>query len=186
MAEQQTPEMLRLSLQDLAIRVKMCKLGGIEENLSQAMDPPSAKNIRRAIDALIDVRALTGAEELTPLGQQLARLPLDVFLGKLILLGSIFKCLDATITIAAILSSKSPFSAPFGARSQADSVRHGFRRGKAYQSHYLTGSLSQYQVILIFSRFIMHIFLGSVSATLLVLTISSVERTSSVLRPFPI
>lgn len=114
MADQQTPELLRLSLQDLAIRVKICKLGGIEETLGQALDPPSAKNIRRAIDALIDVRALTQGEDLTPLGIQLARLPLDVFLGKLCLLGSIFKCLDAVITIAAILSSKSPFVAPFG------------------------------------------------------------------------
>lgn len=130
MADQQTPELLRLSLQDLAIRVKICKLGGIEETLSQALDPPSAKNIRRAIDALIDVRALTAGEDLTPLGQQLARLPLDVFLGKLILLGSIFRCLDAAITIAAILSSKSPFSAPFGARSQADTIRLAFRRGE--------------------------------------------------------
>ena len=129
MAEQQTPEFLRLSLQDLAIRVKICKLGGIEETLGQALDPPSAKNTRRAIDALVDVRALTAGEDLTPLGVQLARLPLDVFLGKLILLGSIFRCLDAAITIAAILSSKSPFVTPFGARAQADTVRLGYRRG---------------------------------------------------------
>lgn len=130
MADQQTPEFLRLSLQDLAIRVKICKLGGIEETLGEALDPPSAKNVRRAIDALVDVRALTPTEELTPLGTQLAKLPLDVFLGKLLLMGSIFKCLDAVLTIAAILSSKSPFSAPFGARAQADTVRLAFRRGK--------------------------------------------------------
>ncbi|KAI1079819.1 P-loop containing nucleoside triphosphate hydrolase protein [Whalleya microplaca] len=129
MSDQQTPEMLRLSLQDLAIRVKICKIGGIEETLGEALDAPSAKNIRRAIDALIDVRALTNAEDLTPLGHQLARLPLDVFLGKLILQGTIFKCLDMAITVAAILSSKSPFTAPFGQRSQADQVRRGFRRG---------------------------------------------------------
>lgn len=129
MSDQQTPEMLRLSLQDLAIRVKICKIGGIEETLGDALDPPSAKNIRRAIDALVDVRALTQAEELTPLGHQLARLPLDVFLGKLILLGVIFKCLDMAITVAAILSSKSPFSAPFGQRTQADNARMAFRRG---------------------------------------------------------
>ncbi|EPQ63200.1 Bgt-1374 [Blumeria graminis f. sp. tritici] len=129
MADHQTPELLRLSLQDLAIRVKICKLGSIEETLGQALDPPLPKNIRRAIDALIDVRALTSCEDLTPLGVQLARLPLDVFLGKLILLGCIFKCLDATTTIAAILSSKSPFSAPYGARSQADNARLAYRRG---------------------------------------------------------
>ena len=128
MSDQQTPEMLRLSLQDLAIRVKICKIGAIEETLSQALDPPSAKNIRRAVDALIDVRALTSAEELTPLGFQLARLPLDVFLGKLILLGTVFRCLDMAVTVAAILSSKSPFSAPFGQRAQADLARMTFRR----------------------------------------------------------
>ena len=128
MSDQQTPEMLRLSLQDLAIRVKICKIGGIEETLGDALDPPSAKNIRRAIDALVDVRALTSAEELTPLGHQLARLPLDVFLGKLILLGTVFRCLDVAITVAAILSSKSPFSAPFGQRTQADNARAAFRR----------------------------------------------------------
>lgn len=128
MSDQQTPEMLRLSLQDLAIRVKICKIGGIEETLGDALDPPSAKNIRRAIDALVDVRALTGTEDLTPLGYQLARLPLDVFLGKLILLGSVFRCLDMAVTVAAILSSKSPFSAPFGQQQQANNARAAFRR----------------------------------------------------------
>lgn len=128
MSDQQTPEMLRLSLQDLAIRVKICKIGGIEDTLGDALDPPSAKNIRRAIDALVDVRALTPGEELTPLGHQLARLPLDVFLGKLILFGTVFKCLDMALTLAAILSSKSPFSAPFGQRAQADNARAAFRR----------------------------------------------------------
>lgn len=128
-SDQQTPEMLRLSLQDLAIRVKICKIGGIEETLSEALDPPSAKNIRRAVDALIDVRALTAGEDLTALGQQLARLPLDVFLGKLILMGTVFKCLDMAVTVAAILSSKSPFVAPFGQRAQADTVRLAYRRG---------------------------------------------------------
>ncbi|TDZ33876.1 putative helicase [Colletotrichum trifolii] len=129
MSDQQTPEMLRLSLQDLAIRVKICKIGGIEETLSDALDPPSAKNIRRAIDALVDVRALTPAEELTPLGHQLARLPLDVFLGKLILMGAVFKCLDMALTVAAILSSRTPFSAPFGQRAQANLAKTAFRRG---------------------------------------------------------
>lgn len=55
MAEQQSPEMMRLSLQDLALRVKICKLGGIEEILAQALDAPLPKNIRRAIDSLIEV-----------------------------------------------------------------------------------------------------------------------------------
>jgi len=129
MADSQTPEMLRLSLQDLIMRVKLCKLGGIEYALSQAMDPPSTKNIRRAIDALIEADALTPDEELTPLGQQLARLPLDAQLGKLVLFGAIFGCLDFTLTAAATLTSKSPFLSPMNAKKQAETVRLGFKRG---------------------------------------------------------
>lgn len=129
MVDQQTPEMLRLSLQDLVMRVKICKLGDIEHALSQALDPPSARNIRRAIDALYDVGALTAKEELTSLGQQLAKLPVDAQLGKLILFGSLYRCLDFALTIAATLSSKSPFLSPMHAKKQADTVRLGFKRG---------------------------------------------------------
>ena len=129
MAESQTPEMLRLSLQELCMRVKICRLGDIETALSEALDPPSSRNIRRAIDALVDVEALTVSEELTPLGLQLAKLPLDAQLGKLVLLGSIFGCLDFTLTVAATLSSKSPFLSPMHAKKQADTVRLGFKRG---------------------------------------------------------
>ena len=109
MATQQTPEMLRLSLQDLVMRVKNCGLGDVEPTLSQALDPPSSKNIRRAIDSLIEVGAFTANEELTPLGRQLANLPLDANLGKLCLLSAVFGCMDAGLTIAAILSSNHHF-----------------------------------------------------------------------------
>jgi ATP-dependent RNA helicase DHX29 len=131
MTEQQTPEMLRLSLQDLVMRTKICKLGDIEETLSQALDPPSSRNIRRAIDALIEVDALTPGEELTALGRQIAKLPLDAHLGKLVLLAASFACVDVAITIAAILSSKSPFLTPFGAKQRADIARLSFKKGES-------------------------------------------------------
>jgi ATP-dependent RNA helicase DHX29 len=131
LSERQTPEMLRLSLQDLVLRVKMCNLGGIEQTLSEALDPPSAKNTRRAIEALKDVKALTNSENLTPLGRQLARLPLDVFLGKLVLNGLFFQCLDIAVTIAAIMSSKSPFGSTFWSRSQVELARMSFRKGNS-------------------------------------------------------
>lgn len=137
LSEQQTPEMLRLSLQDLVLRVKICKLGEVEPTLLEAVDPPSPKNIRRAIDSLKEVKALTNAENLTPLGMQLAKLPLDVFLGKLIIHGAFFKCLDAAISIAAILSSKSPFVSTMGSNSQKEVARLSFRKGNFFG--FLTG-----------------------------------------------
>ncbi|KAA8895162.1 P-loop containing nucleoside triphosphate hydrolase protein [Sphaerosporella brunnea] len=133
MSDQQTPEIMRLSLQDLVLRVKICKLGIVEEVLGSALDSPTPRNIRRAVESLVDVKALTSQDEgLTPLGRQLAKLPLDVYLGKLVLLGSIFGCLDAALTMAAMLSSKSPFLTG----SEADRARFAFKRG---DSDLLTG-----------------------------------------------
>lgn len=121
--------MLRLSLQDLVLRVKICKLGEVEQTLLEALDPPSPKNIRRAIDSLKEVKALTNAEALTPLGMQLAKLPLDVFLGKLIIYGCFFKCLDVCVSIAAIMSSKSPFVNVMGSNTQKELARLSFKKG---------------------------------------------------------
>ncbi|KAL9108998.1 MAG: hypothetical protein Q9227_006238 [Pyrenula ochraceoflavens] len=129
MPEQTVPEMLRLSLQDPVLRVKLHNLGGIEETLSQALDPPTGRNVRRAIEALKEVKALTQTEELTPLGRQLAKLPLDIWLGKLILLGVAFKCLDCAVTIASIMTSKSPFLGSDRFKSAAENARQLFRRG---------------------------------------------------------
>lgn len=88
--------MLRLSLQDLALRIKVMSLfrGSIENVLLRAFDPPLALNIQRAIASLQEVDALTAAEDITPLGRHLVKLPMDVHLGKLLLLACLFQCLD--------------------------------------------------------------------------------------------
>ena len=58
MAEHPQPEMTRLSLQDLALRIKIMKIGNgaIEETLLKALDPPLTVNIQRAVSSLIEVR----------------------------------------------------------------------------------------------------------------------------------
>lgn len=45
---------------------------------------------------------------LTPLGRQLASLPLDPRLGKMLLLGSLCGCLDLILTVAAVLAASRP------------------------------------------------------------------------------
>ncbi|EHY57438.1 hypothetical protein HRR90_001375 [Exophiala dermatitidis] len=131
MLEQQVPEMLRLGLQDPILRIKVWDLGSIEETLNAAIDPPSRKNVLRAIEKLKDAGALTKTEALTPLGQQIARLPLEVSLAKLAIFGVIFKCLDPILAIIALLTSKSPFvsSSSGASSSQAGDARQTFSRG---------------------------------------------------------
>ena len=56
LADNPLPEMLRLSLQDLALRIKIMKIGtSIEDVLLQALDPPSTANVQRAIASLVEV-----------------------------------------------------------------------------------------------------------------------------------
>ena len=51
-------------------------------------------------------------EELTPLGYHLATLPVDPRVGKMILFGAIFSCLDPVLTVASVLGFKDPFVFP--------------------------------------------------------------------------
>ena len=51
--------MMRLSLSDLALRIKIMKVkigNSIEDVLSRALDPPTPINVQRAISALVEVR----------------------------------------------------------------------------------------------------------------------------------
>jgi HrpA-like RNA helicase len=56
----------------------------------------------------------------------LATLPVEPHIGKLINYGALFGCVDPALTIAATVSSKSPFVAPFGCRELADEARQNF------------------------------------------------------------
>lgn len=107
------------------------KLGNtVEDVLLRALDPPSSINIQRAIASLVEVKALTPAEEITPMGRLLSKLPMDVHLGKFLLVAALFKCLDPALTIAATLNSKSPFVTPFGFEGAADAAKKGFAIGQ--------------------------------------------------------
>ncbi|KAJ7181792.1 P-loop containing nucleoside triphosphate hydrolase protein [Mycena crocata] len=130
LAEHPLPEMMRLSLSDLALRIKIMKvkLGTtIEDVLSRALDPPVSINVQRAIAMLVEVGALTSSEEITPMGRLLSKLPTDVHLGKFLLIATLFRCLDPALTIAAALNSKSPFVSPFGFEQEADRAKIAFR-----------------------------------------------------------
>lgn len=85
--------------------------------------------------AFVQVRALTQTEDITPLGRLLSKLPTDVHLGKFLLIATTFRCLDPALTIAATLSSKSPFLVPFGSEDAADFAKSLF---KTKSSDFLT------------------------------------------------
>uniref|UniRef100_A0A8C5MGJ1 ATP-dependent DNA/RNA helicase DHX36 n=1 Tax=Leptobrachium leishanense TaxID=445787 RepID=A0A8C5MGJ1_9ANUR len=119
----QLPEIVRTPLEELCLQIKILKLGGIAAFLIKLMDPPSREAIRLAISHLMELNALDRREELTPLGVHLARLPVEPHIGKMILFGALFCCLDPVLTIAGSLSFKDPFIIPLGKEKIADARR---------------------------------------------------------------
>ena len=84
----------------------------VEEVLAAAIEPPESERVSAAMVDLQMVGALDSEKNLTSLGRVLLQLPIDVQMGRLVLYGSFFKCLDNALALAAILSNRDPFMAP--------------------------------------------------------------------------
>ena len=104
-----TPEIFRTPLLELALSIKLLRLGEIGEFLSRAIEPPPLDAVAEAEVALIEMHALDTNAELTPIGKILARLPIEPRLGKMIIMGCIFYVGDAVCTIAAATTFPEPF-----------------------------------------------------------------------------
>eukprot|EP00177_Eucheuma_denticulatum_P006762 GFKZ01012289.1.p1 GENE.GFKZ01012289.1~~GFKZ01012289.1.p1 ORF type:complete len:1366 (-),score=200.61 GFKZ01012289.1:915-5012(-) len=143
-APQQTPEIRRVALEQLVLHMLSIIPASESQNdphlfLSKAVDPPAVESVTTAVTSLTDIGALrrkvdgTSASqvELTALGKHLTGLPVDARIGKLLIFGSLFSCVDAVLTIAATISERSPFYAPFDRREEARAARLPFVWGKS-------------------------------------------------------
>ena len=96
-----TPEMFRTPLHELALTVKLLRLGSVGQFLSKAIEPPPIDAVIEAEVLLREMKCLDSNDELTPLGRILGKLPLEPRMGKMVILGCLFDCGDALTTIAA-------------------------------------------------------------------------------------
>ncbi|XP_020549589.1 DExH-box ATP-dependent RNA helicase DExH1 isoform X2 [Sesamum indicum] len=126
MPQYQLPEMLRTPLQELCLHIKSLQLGAISMFLAKALQPPDPLSVENAIELLKTIGALDDREELTPLGRHLCTLPLDPNIGKMLLMGSIFQCLNPALTIAAALAHRDPFVLPLNRKEEADAAKRSF------------------------------------------------------------
>uniref|UniRef100_A0A3Q3FXM9 DEAH (Asp-Glu-Ala-His) box polypeptide 34 n=1 Tax=Labrus bergylta TaxID=56723 RepID=A0A3Q3FXM9_9LABR len=101
------PEIHRVALDSLVLQMKSMSLG---DPLSFVfIDPPPAASIQTAVTYLKEQGALDSRSELTSIGSLLAQLPVDVVIGKMLVLGSLFNLAEPVLTVAAALSVQSPF-----------------------------------------------------------------------------
>ncbi|GAV86513.1 DEAD domain-containing protein/Helicase_C domain-containing protein/HA2 domain-containing protein/OB_NTP_bind domain-containing protein [Cephalotus follicularis] len=139
----QVPEMLRMPLVELCLQIKLLSLGNIKQFLSDALEPPREEAVTSAISLLYEVGAIEGDEHLTPLGHHLAKLPVDVLIGKMMLFGGIFGCLSPILSISAFLSYKSPFVYPKDERQNIERAKLALLTHKVDSSIDSCGSYGQ-------------------------------------------
>lgn len=124
--EYQLPEILRTPLQSLCLQIKSLKLGSISEFLSRALQSPEMLAVQNAVDYLKVIGALDENENLTVLGRYLTMLPMEPKLGKMLVLGILFNCLDPVLTIVAGLSVRDPFLTPMDKKDLAEAAKAQF------------------------------------------------------------
>ncbi len=119
------PEIKRTGLAGVILRMKSLGLGDVED--FPFLDPPHPKSITEGYRVLEELGALGSHRELTPLGERLARFPVDPRIGRMILAGAEQGCLRAVLVIAAALNVQDPRERPREAQQKADELHRPFR-----------------------------------------------------------
>ena len=128
MAERPEPEIRRVPLEQLCLSVKAMGVNDVPAFLASALTPPETLAVEAALTLLGRMGALDGTE-MTALGRHLSMIPADLRCGKLLVYGAAFSCLEACLTIAAILTVKSPFVSPQAKREESKAARTTFGNG---------------------------------------------------------
>ncbi|RXM92798.1 putative ATP-dependent RNA helicase spindle-E, partial [Acipenser ruthenus] len=112
----------RCPLASTMLKVKQLDMGDPRTLLGTALSPPNLEDIEKTVLQLKEIGALSVVQagnkesrfdgELTFLGRVLAQLPVDLQLGKMVVLGHVFGCLEECLIIAAALSLKNFFAIP--------------------------------------------------------------------------
>jgi ATP-dependent helicase HrpA len=118
------PEIQRANLAEVILRMKAFRLGRIED--FPFLNPPSAAAIRGGYDLLHELGALDDTHEMTGLGRELARLPLDPTLGRMLLQAREEGCLADMLIIASGLSIPDPRERPEDKKELAQAAHKAF------------------------------------------------------------
>jgi ATP-dependent helicase HrpA len=129
------PEILRSSLAGVILRMKSLHLGDVTQ--FPFIEAPSGRAIADGYQLLAELGAVDDANELTPMGTELSRLPLDPRVGRMIIEARDRKALDEVLVIASALSVQDVRDRPMEAQQQADQAHAKFDDEKSEFSGYL-------------------------------------------------
>ncbi len=111
------PEILRTNLASVILQMTNLDLGDLAK--FPFIDPPDRRNITDGVKLLEELGALDD-RRLTPLGRQLAQLPVDPRLARMVIEADKQECVAEVMVIAAALSIQDPRERPVDKQQQAD------------------------------------------------------------------
>jgi len=115
------PEILRTNLASVILQMKHLRLGAIEA--FPFVEPPDSRYVKDGLKLLDELGALNRRQNLSRLGRQLARLPVDPRIARILLAGDREGALDELLVIAAALSVQDPRERPLDRREAADAAQ---------------------------------------------------------------
>ncbi|MDD2914070.1 MAG: ATP-dependent RNA helicase HrpA [Gallionella sp.] len=123
-AEFTDPEIFRVSLATVILRMSALELGDIAE--FPFIEPPTPRMIADGYQLLAELGAIEETRQLTKLGHELAKLPLDPKIARLLLAGRQYQCLTEILIIASALSVQDPRERPLDRQEAADAAHKRF------------------------------------------------------------
>jgi len=118
------PEILRSSLAGVILRMKSLSLGTVED--FPFLEPPPKRAIADGYQLLAELGAVDEFNELTPIGVELARLPLDPRVGRMILEARTRDALTEVLIIASAFSVQDVRDRPLEQQQAADAAHKKF------------------------------------------------------------
>ncbi len=112
------PEILRTNLAAVILQMLHLRLGDIQD--FPFIEPPDGKAISDGFNLLQELSAVNRENQLTPLGRQLARLPIDPRLGRMLLEGAVQGSLSEVLIVASALSVQDVRERPSDRQQAAD------------------------------------------------------------------
>ncbi|PWW79656.1 P-loop containing nucleoside triphosphate hydrolase protein [Tuber magnatum] len=128
MAERPEPELKRVPLEQTCLAVKAME-DDVRGFLAGALTPPDTMAVKSAMELLERMGAIAD-DDLTALGRHLVLIPADLRCSKLMVYGAIFGCLEIAVTIASILTTRSPFINTSETRDASQLARASFAHGQ--------------------------------------------------------
>ena len=118
------PEILRSSLASVILRMAALRLGDIAN--FPFIEAPSSRLITDGYQLLQELGAVDSKRQITEIGLQLAKLPLDPRVARMILAAKRENCLAEILIIASVLSMQDPRERPMDKREAADNAHSKF------------------------------------------------------------